>query len=609
MFAKSLLQVISATIMLASAAHAISNTVYVISNAETPSLHLPGLTPVGYDRAANCIPPIFANLDIGLILTCPFDPESNLCASTEATVAPVATALGLTPDTSCGVGEEADDDCLIDRLEAYAQTSTQAILIVWDWNEMDDVFENLDVDDDFEWEHQGHEDDDHDDDETPHFDLIATVVEERVTSLTSMACPDIDGQAPGSLSRRTVAGKVPNAFCSFFQAIAATVIMAGVAQAFNNTLYIISNAETPSLSLPGLTPVGKQRAYTCAPALFAPLNIGLLVTCELDPESGLCAATVLTATPIANALNLTADTSWQDLNGMDDLFEVMDIETPDVDDDDVVEDDTPHFDIVTTVVDSLVTNVASMNCAGLDGQAPGTFNDNCPASTPNPIMLGKSFLQAITATVMFAGAARAVFNNTIYVITNAETPSLNLPGLTPIGFQRASTCIPSVFSNLNVGLIVTCPFDADSGLCSETEATVAPVAAALGLTPDISCGAGEETDDDCVIDLMKKFGKTSTQSILLAWDLNGMDDLFENLDVDDDFVGPNGEDDDEDSDDETPHFDIIFTIVKGKVTNLASMGCPGIDGQAPGTFRRRSLKNMFQKKRAFNSRITRGIKA
>jgi hypothetical protein len=31
-----------------------------------------------------------------------------------------------------------------------------------------------------------------------------------------------------------------------------------------------------------------------------------------------------------------------------------------------------------------------------------------------------------------------------YIITNAETPSLNRPGLTPVGKQRAEDCIPAV---------------------------------------------------------------------------------------------------------------------------------------------------------------------
>jgi hypothetical protein len=31
-----------------------------------------------------------------------------------------------------------------------------------------------------------------------------------------------------------------------------------------------------------------------------------------------------------------------------------------------------------------------------------------------------------------------------YIITNAETPSLDRPGLTPLGKQRAEECIPTV---------------------------------------------------------------------------------------------------------------------------------------------------------------------
>lgn len=32
-----------------------------------------------------------------------------------------------------------------------------------------------------------------------------------------------------------------------------------------NTIYFISNAETPSLDRPGLSPVGRYRAYECLP--------------------------------------------------------------------------------------------------------------------------------------------------------------------------------------------------------------------------------------------------------------------------------------------------------------------------------------------------------
>ncbi|KAF9036308.1 hypothetical protein BJ165DRAFT_629755 [Panaeolus papilionaceus] len=200
MFGKSFVQAIATTVMLAGAAQAFSNTVYVISNAETVSLALPGLTPVGYDRAHNCIPPIFAGLDIGLILTCTPDFDSGLCRATEATAAPVAAALSLTPDTTCrGDDDDDDDECLYRVISTFAQTSTKAVLVVWDINELDDVFESLDVDDDFEFDELNGDDDD----ETTHFDLMATIADRRVTSVTSMACDGIDGQAPGTFRRRS----------------------------------------------------------------------------------------------------------------------------------------------------------------------------------------------------------------------------------------------------------------------------------------------------------------------------------------------------------------------------------------------------------------------
>lgn len=48
------------------------------------------------------------------------------------------------------------------------------------------------------------------------------------------------------------------------------------------------------------------------------------------------------------------------------------------------------------------------------------------------------------AMVLVTVANAAKFNNTIYVISNAETPSLHLAGLTPVGAQRANTCLPAV---------------------------------------------------------------------------------------------------------------------------------------------------------------------
>ncbi|KAH8073009.1 hypothetical protein BXZ70DRAFT_1013250 [Cristinia sonorae] len=215
-------------------------------------------------------------------------------------------------------------------------------------------------------------------------------------------------------------------------------------------------------------------------------------------------------------------------------------------------------------------------------------------------------LRSLTALLPLAALAAAAANNTVYIISNAETPSLNLPGLTPIGLQRAQDCLPSLLGPLNIGKIISCPVDEEDNLCGETVATATPTANALGLTIDTSCGADEETDDDCVTKLINQFGKNSTQAVLIVWDVNAMDDLFENLDIDDDNEDDDDNDDDDDDDDGAAHFDVITTIVKKKVQSTASQSCSGIDGQAPGTFRKRSLipAETSAKKRHLKSRIT-----
>ncbi|CAA7263716.1 unnamed protein product [Cyclocybe aegerita] len=198
-----------------------------------------------------------------------------------------------------------------------------------------------------------------------------------------------------------------------------------------------------------------------------------------------------------------------------------------------------------------------------------------------------TLLSALLATVVINGplpVKAAPPNNTLYIISNAETPSLRLPGLTPVGLTRVQECLPPLLSPLDIGLIIACPFDPDSGLCKQTEATARPTAEYIGLEVDTSCGADEETDDDCVPDLIKEFGRNSTQSVLIVWDINDLDSLFENLDVDDDW-----EDDDDEEDELSQHHDVLYTVVKRRVTSIVSQGCAGIDGQAPGTFRKRSL--------------------
>ncbi|KAJ6548502.1 hypothetical protein B0H19DRAFT_1074360 [Mycena capillaripes] len=71
-----------------------------------------------------------------------------------------------------------------------------------------------------------------------------------------------------------------------------------------------------------------------------------------------------------------------------------------------------------------------------------------------------------------------------YIITNAETPSLGRAGLTPIGKQRTECCIPNVFSQLNIGFIITRTADKDGkeGLnCPAANQTAVPFAKTLGI--------------------------------------------------------------------------------------------------------------------------------
>ncbi|KAJ6551769.1 hypothetical protein B0H19DRAFT_1264403 [Mycena capillaripes] len=155
----------------------------------------------------------------------------------------------------------------------------------------------------------------------------------------------------------------------------------------------------------------------------------------------------------------------------------------------------------------------------------------------------------LSLALLFAAVSSISINNTLYIITNAERPSLRRLGLSPIGMERAESCIPTVFGALNLGLIVVCTPDIKTNACMPANTTAAPLAASLGLVPDTSCGTGDDADDNCVGDLLKKYAKNSTQSILVVWDSNETDDLLENLDLelpesdDDDDSGEDDEDD------------------------------------------------------------------
>ncbi|KAK1220651.1 hypothetical protein PQX77_016607 [Marasmius sp. AFHP31] len=186
---------------------------------------------------------------------------------------------------------------------------------------------------------------------------------------------------------------------------------------------------------------------------------------------------------------------------------------------------------------------------------------------PNPI-------QFLLAAAFFTQSlAQATPKIPYYIITNAETPSLGRPGLTPVGRQRAESCIPSVFSQMNIGLIVTCKVDKDGeeGLgCPAANETALPLAKALNVNIT-TCGTGEESNDECVHNKIRTFNKESNQSVLIVWDALGMDDLMENADVNDAGL---------DEDTLGMHPDLILTVVSGKRTGQSSMNCTALDGPA-----------------------------
>lgn len=54
-----------------------------------------------------------------------------------------------------------------------------------------------------------------------------------------------------------------------------------------------------------------------------------------------------------------------------------------------------------------------------------------------------SVLRKLRGVLPFVGLVVGI-SNPVYVITNAEQPSLFRPGLTPVGLQRATECLPAV---------------------------------------------------------------------------------------------------------------------------------------------------------------------
>ncbi|KAJ7810984.1 hypothetical protein B0H14DRAFT_3880297 [Mycena olivaceomarginata] len=177
---------------------------------------------------------------------------------------------------------------------------------------------------------------------------------------------------------------------------------------------------------------------------------------------------------------------------------------------------------------------------------------------------------ALAAACSTAATAKIPF----YIIHNAETPSFGRPGLTPVGKQRADCCIPNVFSDWNIGLILTCTVDRDGkeGLnCPAANRTAFPLAQSLGINI-ATCATGDGADDDCPSNTIKKFNKSSNQSVLIVWDSTDLEDLIENVDTDASL----------DNDSLGLHADLILSVNPAKLKSVgqSSMNCTGIDGTA-----------------------------
>ncbi|KAF8641411.1 hypothetical protein AX16_009987 [Volvariella volvacea WC 439] len=147
---------------------------------------------------------------------------------------------------------------------------------------------------------------------------------------------------------------------------------------------------------------------------------------------------------------------------------------------------------------------------------------------------------SLTASLLTLSTGVSAIRNSIYVISNAETASLGLFGLTPVGAQRASECIPQVFSRMNIGLIVSCTPDFLTGDCYASIRTVEPLAASLGLDIDTSCGLDDDSDEECLPTLLENFALSSSRAILISWDLGLMEELYEMLGVEIDMGEEDG---------------------------------------------------------------------
>ncbi|KAF8164652.1 hypothetical protein K438DRAFT_2025266 [Mycena galopus ATCC 62051] len=200
-----------------------------------------------------------------------------------------------------------------------------------------------------------------------------------------------------------------------------------------------------------------------------------------------------------------------------------------------------------------------------------SYTKNLPNA---PMSITAPYLQLVLAAFCSTAWTSTTAKIPFYIISNGETPSLGRPGLTPVGKQRAESCIPNIFSQLNIGLIITCTVDRDGeeGLnCPAANETAVPFATAFGINIS-TCATGDGADDDCPNNTLQKFNKNSNQSVLFVWDSTDMEDLLENVDTDAGL----------DNDQLALHPDLILAVNPKDLTNVGvtSMNCTGIDGTA-----------------------------
>ncbi|KAJ7699514.1 hypothetical protein B0H17DRAFT_1129130 [Mycena rosella] len=186
-------------------------------------------------------------------------------------------------------------------------------------------------------------------------------------------------------------------------------------------------------------------------------------------------------------------------------------------------------------------------------------------------------ITALLSTLALLSPALAVsIKNTLYIITNAETPSLDRPGLTPIGLQRASFHIQDLRR-----------FEPGPHHRLQAEQQDRRVHArerhrrAARRVPGARAGQPLRDRRRCVRRLCRQYADEVREE-QHAGDIGclaEMDDLLENLDIE----LPGGDDDD-DADDVTSHADLLLIKNLKQTVIETSMNCTGIDGPAPGNF-------------------------